>query len=86
MVKDKDDNLQCSFCTKGREEVKKLIAGDNVYICDECINLCHDLVHEHALTDAMADTRLKTPKEMFAFLDQYVIGQEQAKLTLSLSV
>jgi ATP-dependent Clp protease ATP-binding subunit ClpX len=86
MVKDKDDNLQCSFCTKGREEVKKLIAGDNVYICDECINLCHDLVHEHALTDAMADTRLKTPKEMFAFLDHYVIGQEQAKLTLSVAV
>jgi len=82
----KDEHLKCSFCGKGRDEVKKLIAGDNVYICDECIDLCHDLIKENALEEAMAGAKLKTPKEIFDFLNLYVIGQEQAKLALSVAV
>lgn len=86
MTTHKEEHLKCSFCGKGRDEVKKLIAGDNVYICDECIDLCHDLIKETSLEEAMSNSKLKTPKEIFDFLNLYVIGQEQAKLALSVAV
>lgn len=86
MTTHNEEQLKCSFCGKGRHEVKKLIAGDNVYICDECIDLCHDLIKETSLEEAMSNSKLKTPKEIFDFLNLYVIGQEQAKLALSVAV
>ncbi|MGE4560759.1 MAG: ATP-dependent Clp protease ATP-binding subunit ClpX [Desulfobulbus sp.] len=80
----------CSFCGKSQEEVGKLIAGPNVYICDECIGLCNEIMAESAeeelpQTDFLGQQVLK-PKEIKAYLDQYVIGQEQAKRVLSVAV
>ena len=81
-------NLQCSFCGKSQKEVKKLIAGPTVYICDECIGLCNDIIaeeveREESLTTA---TPLPKPAEIKAILDEYVIGQERAKKILSVAV
>jgi len=81
--------LYCSFCGKSQHEVKKLIAGPSVFICDECIDLCNDIVRDEvAGTQAGKETRsdLPTPKEICAILDQYVIGQESAKRILSVAV
>ena len=81
--------LYCSFCNKSQHEVKKLIAGPSVFICDECIELCNDIVREEVATDLTskpAGDDLPTPKEIFALLDQYVIGQETAKRILSVAV
>ena len=89
-MKKRDDNanLSCSFCGKSQKEVKKLIAGPTVYICDECIELCNDIIAEEYGQDesGQAPPRVLKPKELKAALDGYVIGQEAAKKVLSVAV
>ena len=79
--------LYCSFCGKSQHEVRKLIAGPSVYICDECVELCNDIIREE-LDEAGADKheKLPTPKDIHAFLDDYVIGQQNAKKILAVAV
>ena len=87
--KDETGQLTCSFCGKSQEEVKKLIAGPTVYICDECIELCNDIIDEEArLDDASEDSAQSLPKpaEIKDILDEYVVGQERAKKILSVAV
>jgi ATP-dependent Clp protease ATP-binding subunit ClpX len=81
-------NLCCSFCGKNQREVKKLIAGPTVYICDECIELCNDIIAEEGQKDVPARSSQSIPKpaEIKAILDQYVIGQDRAKRVLSVAV
>jgi ATP-dependent Clp protease ATP-binding subunit ClpX len=81
------DLLKCSFCGKSQKQVKKLIAGPGVYICDECIDLCNEIIEEE-LTDANASDlgELPKPREIYTFLDEYVIGQDAAKKSLSVAV
>ncbi len=80
-------NLACSFCGKSQKEVKKLIAGPTVYICDECIELCNDIIAEEASRETEAATSsVPKPKEIRDVLDQYVIGQDKAKKVLSVAV
>src|ERR1700758_5015453 len=84
-----DKLLYCSFCGKSQHEVRKLIAGPSVFICDECIELCNDIIREEGATadTARADkSKLPTPHEIRQILDQYVIGQVQAKKILSVAV
>src|SRR5436853_515876 len=84
-----DKLLYCSFCGKSQHEVRKLIAGPSVFICDECIELCNDIIREEGATAdaARADkNKLPTPHEIRGILDQYVIGQELAKKILSVAV
>ncbi len=83
------DSLTCSFCGKSQEEVRKLIAGPAVYICDECIELCNDIIAEESrMEDALGPDlkKLPKPREIKEFLDEYVIGQEVAKKVLSVAV
>ncbi|MDJ0850742.1 MAG: ATP-dependent Clp protease ATP-binding subunit ClpX [Myxococcota bacterium] len=86
--RDDDANLSCSFCGKSQREVKKLIAGPTVYICDECIELCNDIIaEEYGNEDASTGTsRVPKPREIKTSLDEYVIGQDQAKKILSVAV
>jgi ATP-dependent Clp protease ATP-binding subunit ClpX len=80
-------NLSCSFCGKSQREVRKLIAGPTVYICDECIKLCNDIIAEEAeKDDGKPAVSLPTPLEIKTFLDDYVIGQDFAKKVLSVAV
>jgi ATP-dependent Clp protease ATP-binding subunit ClpX len=81
-------NLCCSFCGKSQKEVKKLIAGPTVYICDECIALCNDIIAEEGEKDEPVDggTPIPKPSEIKAILDEYVVGQERAKRILSVAV
>ena len=84
-----EKTLYCSFCGKSQHEVKKLIAGPSVFICDECIDLCNDIIREEVPADAApGDSKgdLPTPSDIKANLDNYVIGQERAKRTLSVAV
>ncbi len=83
-----DKTLYCSFCGKSQHEVKKLIAGHSVFICDECIDLCTDIIQEEIakLPKSEGDDSLPTPHQIRENLDQYVIGQDQAKKTLAVAV
>ncbi len=82
-----DINLRCSFCGKNRDEVKKLIAGPTVYICDECVDLCNDIIAEEWEEEkGAAASALLKPIEIKKILDQYVIGQDRAKKVLSVAV
>ena len=81
------DKLNCSFCGKAQDEVKKLIAGPSVYICNECVDLCNDIIEEEIKSDEEAPyDHLLSPLEIFTQLDEYVIGQEKAKKVLSVAV
>jgi ATP-dependent Clp protease ATP-binding subunit ClpX len=81
------DLLKCSFCGKSQKQVKKLIAGPGVYICDECIDLCNEIIEEElAQSTEVRFDDLPKPREILDYLDGYVIGQEQAKKTLSVAV
>ncbi|MBB5957711.1 ATP-dependent Clp protease ATP-binding subunit ClpX [Actinosynnema sp. CS-041913] len=86
-IGDGGDLLKCSFCGKSQKQVKKLIAGPGVYICDECIDLCNEIIEEELAEagDVKLD-ELPKPAEIHEFLDQYVIGQNEAKRTLSVAV
>jgi ATP-dependent Clp protease ATP-binding subunit ClpX len=81
------DLLKCSFCGKSQKQVKKLIAGPGVYICDECIDLCNEIIEEElSETTELKLEELPKPQEIYSFLDEYVIGQEVAKKVLSVAV
>ena len=89
MFKFGDDRgqLKCSFCGKAQEQVKKLIAGPGVYICDECIELCNEIIEEEFTRDHEIELdSIPKPKEIREALDEYVIGQEEAKKALSVAV
>src|SRR5579859_3175202 len=84
---DSNEQLLCSFCGKSQRQVKKLIAGPGVYICDECIDLCNEIIDEELVAPPSFDiSDLPKPREIYAVLDEYVIGQENAKRTLSVAV
>lgn len=87
-TKDSNSSLKCSFCGKGQKEVKKLIAGPGVYICDECIDLCNDIIDEEKDRETAVKGTFKVPKpsDIKTYLDDYVIGQVQAKKTLAVAV
>jgi ATP-dependent Clp protease ATP-binding subunit ClpX len=84
----KDSGLHCSFCGKGQREVKKLIAGPNVYICDECIQLCNDIIAEEVEKEELLSPtgKIPNPRDIKKILDDYIIGQERAKKTLAVAV
>jgi len=85
---EKRETLCCSFCGKSQKEVKKLIAGPTVYICDECIGLCNDIIAEEIAGEEKRDQKVRVPRpsEIKAILDEYVVGQERAKKTLAVAV
>jgi ATP-dependent Clp protease ATP-binding subunit ClpX len=84
---DGGDLLKCSFCGKSQKQVKKLIAGPGVYICDECIDLCNEIIEEElAQTSEVRFDDLPKPREIYDYLNSYIIGQEQAKKILSVAV
>ena len=81
------DLLKCSFCGKSQKQVKKLIAGPGVYICDECIDLCNEIIEEElSETSELKLDELPKPHEIYAFLDEYVVGQDTSKKVLSVAV
>ena len=85
--KNNEETLRCSFCGKGQDEVKKLIAGPMVYICNECVGLCNEIIDEELhVVDSDFAKKLSTPVEIHKFLDDYVIEQERAKKILSVAV
>ena len=86
-IGDGGDLLKCSFCGKSQKQVKKLIAGPGVYICDECIDLCNEIIEEElSESSELKWDELPKPREIFEFLDGYVIGQDVAKRTLAVAV
>lgn len=92
MKNDVSKTVRCSFCGKAQEQVKKIVAGPAVYICNECIDLCNSIIEEDLYYDEKESLELNefknipNPKEIKAFLDDYVIGQKEAKKTLSVAV
>src|SRR6476646_11411207 len=83
------DLLKCSFCGKSQKQVRKLIAGPGVYICDECIELCNEIIEEELYKNVDENLRLRNipkPKEIHHILNQYVIGQDRAKKSLAVAV
>jgi len=93
MADDNDGNgegklLHCNFCGKSQHEVRKLIAGPSVYVCDECVELCNDIIREELQEsrEETEDRKLPTPMEIKNILDEYVIGQQRAKRVLSVAV
>ena len=85
--KDDRKNVRCSFCNKSQEQVRKIIAGPDVYICDECVDICAEIMEEEFQDfESESDINLLKPKEIKDFLDQYVIGQDDAKRALSVAV
>ncbi|MFZ2503330.1 MAG: ATP-dependent Clp protease ATP-binding subunit ClpX [Nocardioides sp.] len=86
-IGDGGELLKCSFCGKSQKQVKKLIAGPGVYICDECIDLCNEIIEEElSVGEDVSLDELPKPREIFEFLNAYVIGQEQAKKSLAVAV
>lgn len=84
---DEKGNLKCSFCGKSQEQVRKLVAGPGVYICDECIELCTEIVEEELGTEEETEFKeVPKPKEIMSILDEYVIGQDKAKKSLAVAV
>ena len=88
MAKKEGSDLKCSFCGRGQDEVRKLIAGPTVYICDECVGLCNEIIADEFYSEAKTQSlsKLPAPREIKQFLDDYVIGQERAKKILSVAV
>ena len=81
------DLLKCSFCGKSQKQVKKLIAGPGVYICDECIDLCNEIIEEEfSAAPEINFTELPKPVEISSYLDDYVVGQDPAKKKLAVAV
>ena len=83
---DERKQLRCSFCNKTQDQVRKLIAGPGAYICDECVEICSEIIEEELVDaglDSDGDINLLKPKEIKEFLDEYVIGQEEAKKVLA---
>ncbi len=86
-LEDEKELIRCSFCGKTQDQVRKIVAGPNVYICDECINLCHEIVLEELGVKQDIDiSEMLKPIEIKEILDTYVIGQDEAKKTLAVSV
>ncbi len=84
---DTGEQLLCSFCGKSQRQVRKLIAGPGVYICDECIDLCNEIIDEELKAPTSLERRsLQAPLEIYGALNDYVIGQEEAKRTLAVAV
>src|SRR3982750_2546925 len=81
-----EELLTCSFCGKSQNDVRKLIAGPGVYVCNECIDICNEIINDDEQTTTPARTNLPKPNEIKAFLDEYVIGQEESKKRLSVAV
>lgn len=86
MLRRPEEILRCSFCGKSQNEVKKLIAGPSVYICNECIDICNEIINDDERTEAAGTAPLPKPQEIRAFLDEYVIGQDETKKRLSVAV
>lgn len=78
--------LKCSFCGKGQDQVQRLIAGPEVYICDECVSLCNEIIAQESIQETVEEGRLLTPEEIKKHLDEFVIGQNKAKRILSVAV
>ena len=84
---DGNDQLLCSFCGKSQRQVKKLIAGPGVYICDECIDLCNEIIDEELTAPATLDLeQLPKPRDIYGILNDYVVGQDEAKRSLAVAV
>lgn len=84
---DEKGQLKCSFCGKTQEQVRKLVAGPGVYICDECIELCNEIIEEEFSEDVEVELKdVPKPKDIRNTLDQYVIGQDDAKKSLAVAV
>ena len=87
MLRRPEEILRCSFCGKSQNEVKKLIAGPSVYICNECIDICNEIINDDERAEAAASNMpLPKPQEIKLFLDEYVIGQDETKKRLSVAV
>ena len=86
MAEREDRTMRCSFCGKSEGQAHRLIAGPGVNICSECVNACNELLQDLIEVDPQQPERLPTPMEMKTYMDQYIIGQEDAKIALSVAV